>query len=80
MSPFDRPSNKDAFFITIIVKIPIIQIIAMLIAFFMIALEFPIPQLKSLAIYRSIPFRIVMLFFQAFFCILFYQVSYSLLP
>lgn len=71
----DRPAKQDAFFITIIVKAPIIQIITMLIAFFMIALEFPIPQLKGLAIYRSIPFRIVMLFFQSFFCILFYQVS-----
>jgi len=68
-----QPANQDAFFITIIVKAPIIQIITMLIAFFMLALEFPLPQLKGLAIHRSIPFRIVMLFFQAFFCILFYQ-------
>jgi len=65
--------NSSAIFVTIIVKMPIIQIFTMLIAFFMIALEFPLPQLKAIAIHRSIVLRIVMLIMQALFAILFYQ-------
>jgi hypothetical protein len=71
-----RPSPNATLFITIIVKMPIIQIITMLIGFFMIALEFPLPQLKAFAIHRSIVLRIVVLMFQAFFGILFYQVRH----
>lgn len=46
----------------------------MMIAFFMIALEFPMPQLKQMMIHRSIVLRIVMLILQASMAILFYQV------
>lgn len=69
-----RPSPNSAIFITLIVKAPIIQILTMLVAFFMVALEFPVPQLKAFAIHRSIVLRIVMLVMQAFLAILFYQV------
>jgi len=68
-----QPSPNAAVFITLIVKAPVIQIISMLLAFFIIAVDFPMPQLKSLAIHRSIVFRIVLLLFQVFFTILFYQ-------
>lgn len=68
-----QPSPNAAVFITLIVKAPIIQIISMALAFFMLALEFPLPQLKSLSIHRSIILRIVLLLFQTFFSILFYQ-------
>jgi sulfate adenylyltransferase (ADP) / ATP adenylyltransferase len=71
----DRPSPNAAIFITLIVKAPVIQILTMLTAFFMIALEFPMPQLKGTVIHRSIVLRIVMLVMQAFMAILFYQVS-----
>jgi predicted PurR-regulated permease PerM len=46
----------------------------MMIAFFMIALEFPMPQLKQTMIHRSIVVRIVILVLQASMAILFYQV------
>ncbi|KAG6831826.1 hypothetical protein H0H87_003745 [Tephrocybe sp. NHM501043] len=42
-------------------------------AMFMIALEFPLPPLKKFAIHRSIVLRIVLLLFQSFLAILFYQ-------
>lgn len=71
----NRPSANDAIFITLIVKAPIIQILTMLTAFSMIALEYPLPQLKGTAINRNIVVRIVMLIMQAFMAILFYQVS-----
>jgi len=68
-----QPSPNAAVFITLIVKAPVIQILTMLLTFFMIALEFPMPQLKRTMIYRSIVFRIVMLIMQAFMAIMFYQ-------
>lgn len=71
----DRPSPNAAIFITLIVKAPVIQILTMLSGFFMIALEFPVPQLKGFAIHRSIVLRIVLLLMQAFISVLFYQVN-----
>jgi len=70
-----RPAPGAAVFITLIVKNPIIQIFAMLIGLVMIALEFPVPQLKGLAIQRSFALKIVLLLFQTFLTILYYQVS-----
>jgi hypothetical protein len=64
---------SSAIFVTIIVKFPIIQIVTMLTAFFMIALEFPLPKLKGTAIHRSIVLRIVLLIMQAVLAIMFYQ-------
>jgi len=68
-----QPAKSAAFFITIIVKVPVIQMITMVLGIFMIALEFPLPQLKKLSIYRNLVFRVVLLLFQAFFAFLFYQ-------
>jgi len=68
-----QPSPKVSGFIMVIVKVPVIQILTMLVAFFMIALEFPLPRLKGTRIYRSFVFRIVVLILQAFLAILFYQ-------
>ncbi|KAF9070099.1 hypothetical protein BDP27DRAFT_1420318 [Rhodocollybia butyracea] len=68
-----QPAPGVAVFITLIVKAPIIQILVMILGLTMIALEFSLPQVKGLAIYRSFVVRIVLLFFQAFLCILFYQ-------
>jgi len=71
---YSRPAPSDAVFVSIIVKLPVIQSLTILLAFFIIALEFPLHQLKSLVIHRSIILRIVLLLFQAFLTILFYQV------
>ncbi|KAJ6625890.1 hypothetical protein B0H10DRAFT_1782536 [Mycena sp. CBHHK59/15] len=68
-----QPSQSAAIFITLIVKAPVIQIITILIATFMLALENPLPLLKSLSIRRSLVFKVVILVFQAFFAVLFYQ-------
>lgn len=72
--PLNRPSPKAALFIDIIVKIPLVQMAAMAIGFLIIAIEFPVPQLKQFRLYRSLIFRVVILLFQTLLTILFYQV------
>jgi vacuolar-type H+-ATPase subunit I/STV1 len=62
-----------AVFVTLIVKIPLIQVAAMLLGFTLLALEWPLPLLKSTSIYRSFVARIVLLLFQTFLGVLFYQ-------
>ncbi|KAF9263368.1 hypothetical protein L218DRAFT_959395 [Marasmius fiardii PR-910] len=68
-----QPAPGAAVFITLIVKFPIIQIFAMIIGLMMIALEYPLPQLKSLSVQRSFVLKIVLLLFQSFLTILYYQ-------
>jgi len=68
-----QPSPKSAIFITLIVKFPIIQILTIFTASFMVALEYPLPQLKGTVLHRSIVVRIVLLIMQASMAILFYQ-------
>ncbi|KAF9567971.1 hypothetical protein CPC08DRAFT_625777 [Agrocybe pediades] len=68
-----QPSKNAAVFITLIVKLPIIQIFTMLLGVFILCLELPLPALKSLSLYRSLVARVVLLIFQAFLTILFYQ-------
>jgi len=60
-------------FITIINKAPVVQTISIVLAGFIIALEFPAPFLKGTRFHRSIVLRIPLLLVQAFFAILFYQ-------
>jgi hypothetical protein len=64
---------REAFFITVIVKAPVIQIISILLAGSIIALEFPIPYLRGTKLHRTIALRIPLLLVQAFFAVLFYQ-------
>lgn len=68
-----QPSRNAAVFISLIVKAPVIQILAMLLAFFILALEWPLPLMKKLPIYRNLIVRIVLLLFQVFLTVLFYQ-------
>jgi len=68
-----QPSPGAAVFITLIVKVPVIQMFTIAIALFLLAVEFPLPQLKSLAICRSFAFKIVLLLFQSFLTMLYYQ-------
>lgn len=65
--------SRDAFFITLIVKAPVIQVISIVLAGFIIALEFPVPYLKGTKLHRTIALRIPLLLVQAFFTVLFYQ-------
>jgi len=68
-----QPSPNAEIFITLIVKFPIIQIFSAVLGLFMIALEFPLPQLRSFAIHRSIVLRVVLLLAQTSLAILHYQ-------
>jgi len=68
-----QPANNVAVFIAIIVKAPIIQILSMLLAFGIVALEYPAPFLKGTSLHRSLAVRIVVLLLQAFLDLLYYQ-------
>jgi len=67
------PGKNSAPFIAIIVTIPLVQIVALLVAMLNLTVEFPAPFIKKAAIYRSWIFRIMLLTFQAFLGFLFYQ-------
>jgi len=68
-----QPSNNSAIFINIIVKIPIVQILAMVLALTILAFELPIKPLRGTALQRSLVVKAVMLLFQVFLAFLFYQ-------
>jgi len=68
-----QPAPSAAIFITLIVKAPIIPIINAVVALFLLSVEFPLAPLKSMSITRSPPLKLVILVFQAFFSILYYQ-------
>jgi len=75
---FQAPAAAQPF-IVLIIRMPVIPIFAIIIGLFNIALEYPLPQLKSLSIHRSLVLRVVILLFQAFFTILYYQGTNSAL-
>jgi len=68
-----QPANQDAFFIDITVKVPVIQILSFILGLVILAFEYPAPFMKGTAAYRSLVVRVVLLVFQVFFAILFYQ-------
>ena len=70
-----RAPPRAAFFVTVIIKAPVIQIVSIVLAGFIIAFEFPAPFFKGSRFHRSIAIRIPLLLLQAFFAVLFYQVS-----
>jgi len=68
-----QPSPNAALFITVIVRVPIVPIITMLLGMTILAIELPLPLIKKYSFYRSLVVRIILLLFQVFFAILFYQ-------
>ncbi|KAJ7282977.1 hypothetical protein C8J57DRAFT_1297181 [Mycena rebaudengoi] len=68
-----QPSPGSAIFISVIVKLPIVPIMAMALAGFILALEHPLPLLKSSSIHRSLILRVVLLVFQILLTSLYYQ-------
>ncbi|KAJ7268691.1 ATP adenylyltransferase-domain-containing protein [Mycena haematopus] len=68
-----QPAPSAAIFISLIVKAPIIPIINAVIALIILSVENPLPAFKSLSIRRSLIFKVVLLVFQSFFSILYYQ-------
>jgi len=68
-----QPSPNAALFITVIVRVPVVQILTMLLGMIILAIELPLPAIKRFSLYRSLVVRIVLLLFQVFLAILFYQ-------
>jgi len=68
-----QPSAAIIPLANVIVKIPLIQMIAFFVALFILAVELPVPGIKNLAIYRSWVPRIVFLLLQAVLTGLYYQ-------
>ncbi|KXN90999.1 hypothetical protein AN958_03066 [Leucoagaricus sp. SymC.cos] len=73
-----QPGPSAIPFVKVIVKVPVLQILAMILAFLILALEWPLPLMKKLPIYRNLVVRIVLLFFQAFITVLFYGTNCAL--
>jgi len=59
--------------LAVIVKIPLVQILAMIMAIVAVAFEYPAPFLKNTFMERNFTFKMVFLLFQALLAILFYQ-------
>jgi len=68
-----QPSPNAAVFIAVIVRVPLVPIFTMLLGMIILAIEFPLPVIKKFSFYRSLVVRIVLLVFQVFLTILFYQ-------
>jgi len=66
------PAKSDSIFITLIVKAPIIQLLAIFFALSHLMLEL-VPHIRQYAVYRSFVLRIVTYTLQTFFAVLFYQ-------
>ena len=69
----NRPSPQDAFFINVIVKAPVIQVLAMVFGVTHLVIEL-VPYVQKTSIYRSFPLKVVTLLLQTFLSCLFYQV------
>ncbi|KAH9957949.1 ATP adenylyltransferase-domain-containing protein [Russula dissimulans] len=69
-----QPAKQDTFFIDIMVKFPVIQILSILLGLVILAVEYPAPFMKNTSAHRSLVVRVVLLLFQAFLAIMFYQV------
>jgi len=68
-----QPSASALPFVGVIVKMPIIQPIAIVVGFIMLSMEMPLPFIKNTAIHRSWMPRIMGLIIQAFLASLYYQ-------
>jgi hypothetical protein len=71
--PLPMPNVKYAPILSVIVTIPLIQILAMLMAIITVAFEYPAPFLKGTFMERNFAFKMVWLLMQATLAILFYQ-------
>jgi hypothetical protein len=70
-----RPSNHITFFITIIVKHPVVQVLSLTTGLALLALEFPLPLLRHTPwALRNMVLRVIILIIQAVLLVLLYQV------
>jgi hypothetical protein len=66
------PSPQDAVFVNIIVKAPVIQVLAMVFGVTHLVIEL-VPVVQKTAIHRSLLLKVVTLLVQTFLAVLFYQ-------
>jgi hypothetical protein len=66
------PAPQDAFFVNVIVKAPVVQILAIIFGVTHLAIEL-LPFVQKMSIYRSFPLKVVTLLLQTFLACLFYQ-------
>lgn len=66
-------AKSAAPFIAIIVTVPVLQILMIIMGVVTTLLEWPVPMMTKLPIYRSLVFRIVWLLLLAFISVLVYQ-------
>lgn len=66
------PNPGDQIFINLIVKAPVIQILAIIFGVTHLVIEL-VPAVQKTGIYRSLPLKVVTLILQTFFTSLFYQ-------
>jgi len=71
--PIPIPNPRYDPILDVIVKIPLVQITAMLMGIFTLAFEYPAPFLKGTALERNFTFKAVYLLIQATVAVLFYQ-------
>lgn len=71
--PIPIPNPRYDPILDIIVKIPLVQIVSMVMAIFALAFELPAPFLKGTALDRNFTFKAVYLLIQTTVSILFYQ-------
>jgi hypothetical protein len=76
MLPFVcSPNPRYDPILEVIVKIPLIQIISLLMGIFAIAFEYPAPFMKGTVFERNFTLKAVYLVFQSTIAVLFYQVN-----
>lgn len=75
LSTSERAPPNAAPFVAVIVKVPLIPAFAMILGIIILALEVPLPAVKRYAVHRSLLLRPILLSFQVFLNILYYQVS-----
>lgn len=71
--PIPIPNPRYDPIIDVIVKIPLVQIIALVMGIFTLAFEYPAPFLKGTPLERNFTFKAVYLLIQATVAVLFYQ-------
>ncbi|GAA97041.1 uncharacterized protein L969DRAFT_96928 [Mixia osmundae IAM 14324] len=69
----DQPPERDAVFLTLIVRVPAIQIILIVHALIMLAFEWPLPLLRQSALYRHHSVKITFYVVTAVLASLVYQ-------
>jgi len=71
--PLPVPNVRYKSILEFIVRVPVVQVVAMIMGFVTLAFEYPAPFLKGTFMQRNFTFKTVFLVFQAMTSVLFYQ-------